>query len=418
MAGGYTLQVVSTGAGLDLGDPTYNLVDKGGTVVVAGLPYDDPSSSQALEYANIIDPQGTMAPAALSSSLDSLKTLPLMSADGTVNFGAAFKQNTSVGQAQQQAQADAFSIDPAWQTAVSNYNAGKPVDPKYAPLIAQLNTYFQQGQASPGKMTPQMASDAMQQWQKDESPGLLDTIMTQVFPAVVAATMGNAAGVAVAGATGSTIAGAAAGGATAGGVNAAVNGGNVLQGITMGALLGGSGAGLTSYLQQAGLNATQAAAATKVITAGATGGNITQAIEQVATQYGVGQATSQIQQLANLPDVSVMSGPVASAALQAAAPIIQGLTSNTTIGAPVANAGATANGTPMAGATANLNGGSAPSTMGTANLNPYTANTGKSSANLGSTIAPLTPMAAAPVQTPSTTPTTMAGTLPFQTQIA
>lgn len=72
--------------------------------------------------------------------------------------------------------------------AIKRYNAGQDGYP-YALVMKRLNSYFGQGQASPGRLTLQLAQSAFRQWRIDAAPSKFDKALQKAVP-VVGAAMG------------------------------------------------------------------------------------------------------------------------------------------------------------------------------------------------------------------------------------
>lgn len=134
------------------------------------------------------------------------------------------------------AMANAAGNTPEWQAVVNAYNTGGEIPDNYIPLLDQMNQYYQQGQAAPGNLKPEVANQALTQWGVDTTPGGLDKFMQMALP-IAAGILTGGAGFGALGLT--------AGGAVAGATSAGMKGGSlgdiVKGGVTGGALAYGAG---------------------------------------------------------------------------------------------------------------------------------------------------------------------------------
>lgn len=179
-------------------------------------------------------------------------------------------------QAQEQSQLagrNAAANTEEWQKVVQSYNSGGEVPQAYVPLLSSLNSYYQQGQAAPGKLEPDIARQAFKQWQQDALPGGWDKAK-QMGAMALLSYMGGA------------MLSAAMTPAGAVGFSGPLAGYGTSLGTTTGGTIVGS-AGLLGSTSSAALDTALNAAATQGLTSAGTtlamGGNLDQAGKSFAT---------------------------------------------------------------------------------------------------------------------------------------
>lgn len=229
--------------------------------------------------ALLANPAATPAQIWAARQVVSPVTTPQPEADGGRGTMARAKQlaaanaGSIVVSDEQQALANAHAAQntPQWQAVVNAYNTGQQVPDEFVPLLNRLNSYFQQGQAAPGNLTPDLATSALRQWGIDAQPGGFEKFMNIAAPLALGALTGGIGGIgAIGGLTGAGA--AAAGGAVAGATRAGMQGGG-LGDIAKGAITGGAlaygGGMLADYagLGSAAADATNAGMSTAELTA-------------------------------------------------------------------------------------------------------------------------------------------------------
>lgn len=214
------------------------------------------------------------------------------------------------------------SGSPAALAQIANWNSGGQVtDSSYALAFAMLTNYFQQGQASRGRLTPALVQGALVQWAKDSQAGL-DMQIAQATGYTIGAALVYEFAVTAAATSASTAPTASAGAditaSTSLGTSTSLTDTAITEGMngTVGAGITGTGTSLTANAVGAGMADAGIAGSYTVETAA--GSSLVDGITSTLTQAAQKAAgTALLSQLKGTPAKPAQPAAAAQPATQA-----------------------------------------------------------------------------------------------------